>query len=74
MVMEWENNMIQIKAPHLQPLLNQIHSQLGKFSSITFNHVYCELNEEAYQKCITSSYMLVDGGRAYESTLCLILK
>ena len=50
MVMEWENNMIQIKAPHLQPLLNQIHSQLGEFSSITFNHVYCDLNEEAYQK------------------------
>ena len=46
MVIEWTNNRIQIKDPHLQHLLDEIKRKIGMFGFISFNHKYGELNEE----------------------------
>ena len=47
MVVEWVNNKIQIKAPHLQQFLKAIRRLLSFFSVLTITHVYKESNMEA---------------------------
>ena len=47
MVIDWENRKMQIKAPHLQHLLRVIKVQKASFETISFTHIYRELNIEA---------------------------
>ena len=47
MVVDWVNNKIQIKAPHLQQILRAIRRLLDHFSTLNITHVYRELNMEA---------------------------
>ena len=46
MVVDWVNNKIQIKAPHLQQLLKAIRRLLNFFLVLNITHVYRELNME----------------------------
>ena len=62
--MEWENNRIQIKSPHLQHLRAEIKRQIGMFGFISFNHVYRELNEEAY--ALSKSVLLLASRTFFE--------
>ena len=47
MTIDWANGHLQINAPHLQHLLRAIRDQMSNFESISFQHVYRELNVEA---------------------------
>ena len=47
LTIDWENDNLQINAPHLQHLLKEIRSQLENFNSTSFQHIYRELNEDA---------------------------
>ena len=47
LTIDWENGQLQINALHLQHLLRAIRSQMENFESISFQHIYRELNEEA---------------------------
>ena len=47
MIINWANGQLQINSPHLQPLLKEIRDQISNFVSISFQHVYRELNVEA---------------------------
>ena len=47
MTIDWENGKIQINAPHLQNLSKTIREQMEAFESISFEHIYRELNSEA---------------------------
>ena len=47
MVVDWVNNKIHIKSPHLQQLLRAIRRLLDLFSGLSITHVYRELNMEA---------------------------
>ena len=46
MVIDWANGKLQIKAPHLQHLLRVIKEQKTAFETISFTHIYWELNTE----------------------------
>lgn len=47
MVIDWANGKSQIKAPQLQYVLSEIKDVLTSFVSVSFTHIYRELNEEA---------------------------
>ena len=47
MVIDWEKEKIQINSPHLQHLLKTIREQMEAFESITFRHIYREINSKA---------------------------
>ena len=47
MTIDWANGKIQINAPHLQHLLKAIREKITTFETISFNHIYRELNSEA---------------------------
>ena len=47
MTIDWANGQLQINAPHLQHLLRAIRDQMVNFESISFQHIYRELNVEA---------------------------
>ena len=47
MTIDWENGQLQINAPHLQHLLRSIRREKENFESISFQHIYRELNVEA---------------------------
>ena len=47
MTIDWANGKLQINAPHLQHLLKTITEQLVAFETISFKHIYRELNYEA---------------------------
>ena len=47
MVIDWENGKMHIKAPHLQHLLRLMKEQKEAFKTISFTHIYRELNTEA---------------------------
>ena len=49
MVVDWVNNKIQIKAPHLQQLHRAIRRLLDSFSSLCITNVYKGLNTDADQ-------------------------
>ena len=46
MVVDWVNNKIHIKSPHLQQLLRVIRRLLDLFPSLGITYVYIELNME----------------------------
>ena len=46
MTIYWENKKIHINSPHLQHLLKTLSEQMAAFESITFHHIYKELNSE----------------------------
>ena len=48
MVVELVNGRNNIRAPHLQHLLIEIHNMKGQIGRISCAHIYRELNEEAY--------------------------
>ena len=60
MTINWENGKLQINAPHLQPPLRAIRSQMENFESISFQQVYIELNGEA-DKLSKEAIMLPQG-------------
>ena len=47
MVVEWATGRIQINAPQIQHLLRTIKEKIGSFETISFKHIYMELNTEA---------------------------
>ena len=47
LTIDWENGQLQINAPQLQHLLRAIRSQNENFESISFQHIYRELNVDA---------------------------
>ena len=47
LTIDWANGKLQINAPHLQHLLRAIKSQVERFDSLSFQHIYRELNEYA---------------------------
>ena len=47
MTIYWENKKIHINSPHLQHLLKTLREQMVSFESITFHHIYKELNSKA---------------------------
>ena len=47
-VVDWENEKNNIRAPHLQHLLAEIQTLKIYFRRISFGHIYRELNTEAY--------------------------
>ena len=47
MTIDWANGGIQIYAPRLQHLLKSIREKVATFETISFNHIYRELNIEA---------------------------
>ena len=47
MTIDWTNGKIQINAPHLQHLLKTIRKQMVSFETISFKHIYREVNFEA---------------------------
>ena len=47
MTIDWANDNIQINAPHLQHMLRSLREQMVAVKSITFQHIYRELNYEA---------------------------
>ena len=47
MVIDWENGKMQIKALHLQHLPRVIKEQKVDFETISFTHIYRELNKDA---------------------------
>ena len=51
MTIDWENGKIQINAPHLQHLLKTIREQMESLESISFQHIYKELNSEVDKLC-----------------------
>ena len=46
-VIDWENEQTNIRAPQLEHLLIEIQSLKSSIRRIYFGHVYCELNVEA---------------------------
>ena len=44
MTIDWANGQLQINAPHLQHLLRAIRDQMHNFDTISFQHIYRELN------------------------------
>ena len=44
MTIDWANVKIQINAPHIQHLLKTIREQKVAFETISFKHIYRELN------------------------------
>ena len=62
MVIDWAKSKIQIKDPHLHHLIETIKKQIERFGSISFNHVYRELNVEA-NTLSKSALFLVPGTR-----------
>ena len=46
MTIYWENGKIQINAPHIQHLLKMIREKMVAFETISFKHIYRELNSE----------------------------
>ena len=49
MTIDWENGKIKINAPHLQQLLKATGEKISSFETMNFNHIYRELNSEAYK-------------------------
>ena len=47
MTIYWENGKMQINIPHIQHLLRQIRDQIQNFDTISFQHIYKEINVEA---------------------------
>ena len=47
MTIDWENGQLQINAPHIQHLLRETRIQKDNFESISFQHIYRELNVDA---------------------------
>ena len=47
MVIDWENGKKNIRAPHLQHLLDEIQNLKDHFGGGIFSHIYRELNSEA---------------------------
>ena len=50
MVIDWKKGKMHIKEPHLQHLLRVIKEQKSTFETISFTHIYRELNTEANSK------------------------
>ena len=48
MVIDWANGKYQIKFPHLQNILIEIQQVMTSFESVSFTHIYREINGEAY--------------------------
>ena len=46
LTIDWANGQLQIHAPHLQHMLRAIRIQKENFESISFQHIYRELNVE----------------------------
>ena len=64
MKLDWENNKIHIRAPHLQHLLDEIKRQINLLGYISFHHVYREMNEEA--NSLSKSVLLLATGTILE--------
>ena len=47
LTIDWANGSIQINAPRLHHLLRALRKQMAAFESITFQHIYIEVNTEA---------------------------
>ena len=47
MVIDWANGKSQIKAPQLQNILKKILHVMTSFESVSFTHIYKEINGEA---------------------------
>ena len=47
MTIDWANGKIQINSPHIQHLLKMIREKMVAFETISFKHIYRELNSEA---------------------------
>ena len=46
-VVDWANGRVQINAPHLQYMMAAIRDLVTSFKSVSFEHIYRELNMEA---------------------------
>ena len=47
MVIDWANGKSKIKTPNMQHLLTKIKQVMTSFESVSFTHIYREINGEA---------------------------
>ena len=64
LTIDWANGKLQINAPHLHHLLRAIKSQVESFDSLSFQHIYRELNQDAdklpkYALLLSQGIMLI---------------
>ena len=65
MVVEWAMGRIQINAPQIQHLLRTIKEKIGSFETISFKHIYMELNMKANKLSKLASFETVSFKHIY---------